>query len=102
MSGFIWNDLSTYDLRAAKRDYHRLFDWHMDADQTYALCQIRGVDVAALYPMPGPLRARNMPSFWMSYIHVPNVGEVVEQAESFANVKIEVPPTDFMGAVKLP
>ncbi|MEM8555453.1 MAG: VOC family protein [Pseudomonadota bacterium] len=92
---FIWNDLSTFDMRAAQSDYGRLFGWAFEGDRSYRIARVGGGEAAAVFPMPEAYVAINMPSFWMSYVHVEGLDAMVDKARSYDGVVIEVEPTDF-------
>lgn len=92
---FLWTDLSTYDMRAAQADYAALFGWRFQNDATYDFATLSGKEVAAVFPMPDRLAKMEMPSFWMSYIHVPDLDAAVAQARTHEGVIIEVEPQAF-------
>ncbi|MEM1236449.1 MAG: VOC family protein [Pseudomonadota bacterium] len=92
---FLWTDLSTYDPTAAREDYARMFGWTFSGDETYDFAA-RGRDlVAAIFPMPERLAQIDMPSFWMSYVHVEDVAASVAKARAHEGVIIEVEPQEF-------
>ncbi|PSL19126.1 VOC family protein [Shimia abyssi] len=92
---FLWGDLSTYDIAAARADYSALFGWSFDGDPSYDFAQLRRAQVAAVFPMPSRLAKMDMPSFWMSYVHVADVDQTVAQARAHEGVIIEVEPQAF-------
>ncbi|MEM6657360.1 MAG: VOC family protein [Pseudomonadota bacterium] len=92
---FIWTDLSTYDMQAAKADYEDIFNWSFDGNDAYDFARAGGQEVAAIFPMPDPLAKMDMPSFWMSYVHVDDLDARVEQARQHDGVIIEVKPQAF-------
>lgn len=92
---FVWTDLSTYDMQAARSDYAALFGWNLQGDPQYDFATRNGREVAALFPMPSRLAKIDMPSFWMSYVHVENVEETIERARTHDGVVIEVEPQPF-------
>lgn len=92
---FVWTDLSTYDLQTAKADYKALFRWSFKGDAAYAYAHHNGEPVAGIFPMPPRLQQMDMPSFWMSYVHVPSVEEAVERARQHEGAIIELEPQAF-------
>ncbi|WP_050602625.1 VOC family protein [Ruegeria sp. 6PALISEP08] len=98
---FLWTDLSTYDMRAARADYAELFDWSFDKEDTYDFATIGGQEVAAVFPMPDRLAKMNMPSFWVSYVHVDDLDAKVESARTHEGVIIEVEPQPFGDAARI-
>lgn len=98
---FLWNDLSTFDLAAAKADYAKLFDWSFSGDASYEYAMLHGDEVAALFPMPPRLASINMPSFWMSYVHVENLDGTVEKARRHDGAIIEIEPQAFSADARI-
>ena len=98
---FVWTDLSTFDLSAARRDYAALFGWGFEGDDGYDFAMSDTTPVAAVFPMPDRLAAINMPSFWMSYIHVPDVAAAVARARGHPDVIVEIAPTEFGEAARI-
>ena len=92
---FIWTDLSTYDMTAAKSDYATLFGWTFHDDSTYDFATQNNQELAAVFPMPTRLAEMNMPSFWMSYVHVEDVDKTVAKARNHKDVIIEIEPQAF-------
>jgi hypothetical protein len=89
---FIWADLSTFDVPATKQFYQQCFGWKYEAmDDGYDLCLTNKSPSAGLYEMPETFQNMNMPSFWMSYLHVQNIEQIVQSAEKHGG-KIEVEP----------
>ncbi len=99
-STFIWTDLSTYQLEEAKNFYQSTFHWHYQIDEQvaegpYLMAYLGNQYVAGMYELPLAFQGKHFPSFWMPYIHVKDVKATVTLAESFHNVRIELPPTSF-------
>ena len=91
-NNFIWTDLSTFNVRIAKQFYGASFGWQFkNIGDGYLTCYAQKVPSAGLYRMPDFFQKINMPSFWMSYIHVSNINETVQLAEQLG-AKIEVQP----------
>jgi len=87
----MWADLSTFDVAVAKAFYQKCFDWdYQSLEDGYELCNAQH-SVAGLYAMPDKFKAMNMPSFWMSYIHVEDINKVVAAAQRNGG-KVELPP----------
>jgi len=87
---FIWCDLSAFRPDAATAFYGRVLGWSFDDPATeyrYAFCEEAAV--AAIFDMPAFFRKINMPSFWMSYIRVEAVDDVVEKASGMGG-KVEL------------
>lgn len=92
---FFWTDLSTYDVAAAKADYAALFGWSFEGGGGYSFAHRHEQSIAGLFEMPDRLAAINMPSFWMSYVHVDDLDAAVKKARTHEGVIIEVEPQAF-------
>ena len=91
-STFIWADLSTFDIQAAKQFYSQSFGWnHQELGESYVLCSTDKHPAAGLYTMPEKFQRIGMPSFWMSYIHVQDIQQIVRAAEEHG-AKVEIKP----------
>ena len=94
---FIWTDLSSYDTSAAHADYGAFFGWTFHPDSGYSFAFQDGCEVAAVFAMPSRLADMNMPSFWMSYVHVEDIDVAVGKARRHDGAVIEVEPQAFNG-----
>jgi predicted enzyme related to lactoylglutathione lyase len=75
---FSWADLATTDPIAARRFYGEVLgvsfvDEGMGPEGTYTRLQQGGRDVAGLYAMLPPQRARGVPPSWLAYVTVADV-----------------------------
>ncbi|MEM7661081.1 MAG: VOC family protein [Pseudomonadota bacterium] len=95
LNHFVWTDLSTFDVRAAEKDFAEMFGWSYRGGRQYRYALIGSSPVAAIFPMPKRLVDLNMPSFWMSYVHVADLRASVEKARGHDGVVIEIEPTPF-------
>lgn len=96
---FCWVDLGTTDAEAAKVFYSELFGWQIVElpipDGSYTMFQVRGKDVAALYPMGQDQQNQGVPPHWMSYVSVKNTDEIAEKAAALG-AQILAGPFDVM------
>lgn len=99
-SNFVWTDLSTFDLIAAKKFYSKIFGWDYQAEEGYHIGYVEEHQAAGIFTMPEKFQKIGLPSFWMSYISVTDIDTVVAQAQQMGGI-IEVKPTDFMGQGKI-
>lgn len=90
---FTWCDLSTFRPSITKPFYSRLFGWQFDGASDYDYASIGGAEVAAVFQMPDKLREIGMPSFWMSYVSVPDVAAAVGVARGSGG-RIELERSD--------
>ena len=81
-NNFVHTELNTTDVEKAKAFYGKLFDWNLQdlqmGDLPYTLIQVEGKVVGGMLtnPMPG------VPSFWLSYVLVDDIGAMTEKAKS--------------------
>ncbi len=82
---FCWNELMTTDSKKAKNFYEALLDWESyDIDMgevIYTIFKKGDADVCGMMQMSKELQTE-VPSHWMSYIHVDDVVSMTEKAES--------------------
>jgi len=96
-NNFIWADLSTFDLQDARQFYTDCFGWkYQDIGDGYLVCETEGTPAAGLYTMPEKFQRIGMPSFWMSYIHVGHIDQIVDKAKK-GGAKIELGPQPAPG-----
>jgi len=96
-STFVWADLSTFDFEEAKSFYTKCFGWKFQGiGENYQICQAAGESAAGIYPMPEKFQNIGMPSFWMSYIHVSDIKQIVHSAEKYG-AKVEIQPQKGLG-----
>ena len=88
---FVWADLSTFNIEQAKDFYLHCFGWqYADATRGYQISETNQLATAGLYPMPEQFVTMGMPSFWMSYIQVEDIEQVVDKAKAHGAI-IEIP-----------
>ena len=98
---FVWADLSAHDFPAAQRFYADVFGWsYQDLTDGYRIASVGDGPVAGLFAMPEKFVRINMPSFWMSYLHVDDLDAVVSAAESHGG-KVEVRPGPAPGGGRI-
>lgn len=99
---FVFADLSTYNLETAKAFYSSIFEWeYQTEDGQYCLATIQGNEVSGLYETPQKFKDMNMPSFWMSYIHVENVAKTVSKAKALGGIIELVDKDNAIGKIAL-
>lgn len=81
---FCWTDLIVPDVDAAKPFYGALFGWSTiqppAADPgVYLLFQLKGADIAGLYPLKPEMAADGMHPCWSSYVAVDRVDAAIER-----------------------
>ena len=83
---FVWNELMTRDVEAAKRFYGATLGWSfagmpMDDGSTYWIASQNGEQVAGLMAMQGAA-FEGMPPHWFAYVEVDDVDAQVEHART--------------------
>lgn len=83
---FSWVDLSTTDPEGAKAFYAALFGWSYDdrpagEGVVYSMALLDGAAVAAISPLPAPMRAAGAPPAWMSYVTVADADAAAARAK---------------------
>ena len=94
MYDFVWADLSSYDREKSNLFYEKVFGWnYVDVgDGDYFVAMNGGYETAAVFTTPEFLQKIQMPSFWMSYISVPDVEEIIAKAKNHAWAIVEMWP----------
>lgn len=100
-NSFVWVDLSSYDPNKTKLFYENVFGWTYYDHNNYLTAYLNNKEVAGLYETPAKFKAINMPSFWMSYIKVTNIQEMVEKARSLGGIVEHVEPDNSVGGIAL-
>lgn len=102
---FSWFDAGLPDVDAGKRFYSDVLGWSfvdvpMGHDEMYSMAQVRGLDVAAIFPQRPEMKAAGVPPFWQTYITVTNVDETAAKVEGLGG-KLMMPPFDVMSAGRM-
>ncbi len=97
---FSWVELATTDPASAKAFYSSLFGWTFvdtpaGPDMIYTRLQLRGKDVAALYPQQKEQREHGVPPNWMSYVTVESADRAAAKAGELGGTVL-MEPFDVM------
>ncbi len=95
---FVWDELMTTDVEAAKRFYGEVVGWEsremdMGNNFVYTLFVAGGVDRAGC--MPRPEGAEEMPPVWLTYLGADDVDATVEKAKGLGAAAVVMEPTDI-------
>ncbi|WP_334162279.1 VOC family protein [Phenylobacterium sp.] len=94
---FIWCELMTPDVAAAKAFYVQLLGWSLEemtgGDMTYTLAG-PGPAIAGMMELPDDLKAAGVPPNWTGYVDVDDVDAAAEKAKQLGG-SVQVPPTDI-------
>ena len=89
---FIWYELTTPDVDAAKKFYPRFTGWGTQAfDNDYTMWTTGGVPIAGLFRLSNEMRQQGIPPNWMPYIESDNVDETVAKAVSLGGRLVHGP-----------
>jgi len=78
---FVWHDLMTTDVEAAKKFYGDVVGWTFQPPMMdYTVFEVDKMGIGGL--MPVPEHAKGMPPMWFGYVYVPNVDEACAKAKS--------------------
>src|SRR5579862_3802471 len=93
---FVWYELMTYDMEAAKGFYAKVMDWGTRdvsiPGSPYSLFTVKDTAVAALMNLPEHTRRIKAAPHWMGYIRVDDVDAAVHHIKQLGG-EIRVPPT---------
>ncbi|MDT7832615.1 hypothetical protein RQM59_09500 [Flavobacteriaceae bacterium S356] len=83
---FIWADLSSYKPKKIRSFYETVFDWSYYDAEGYLTAYVGNIATSGLYETPEKFKRIKMPSFWMSYIQVESVEEIVKKAKHLGGI----------------
>ena len=96
---FIWHDLMTSDVEAAKAFYADVVGWTFSAQMPdYIVTEAGGKGMGGIMPKPEHLKA--VPPFWSGYIHVADVDAAVAKIKSLGG-KIHREPWDVPDVARM-
>lgn len=92
---FVWRELMTSDVDAAKKFYGELFGWSFKASEmpgfTYTMISAGEKGIGGMMALDAKMP---VPPHWSSYLSVADVDATVAKAKA-AGGQIQVPPTDI-------
>ena len=109
---FMWNELATRDLDAAKKFYGELLGWSYEEQEmapgvTYNIVKVGEQQIGGLMAMSGDVWG-DMPSHWMAYVRVDDTHAIAKKAGDGVKIQpFETPVgaisvlADPSGAVRL-
>jgi len=91
---FIWYELTTTDVDAAKKFYPTFTGWGVQPfDNDYTMFTTGGVPIAGIFKLTDELRQQGVPPNWMPYVEVDNVDTTTEKAKSLGG-QVRYGPND--------
>ena len=102
---FIWNELNTHNVEAAKKFLGTTLGWTFDAmpmpgDQTYWIIKKGDERIGGIFDMNKMPDCKNVPEHWMSYVAVDDVDARCKKAIA-AGAKEGRPPFDVAGVGRI-
>lgn len=94
---FVWHELLTTDLNAAKAFYSKTLGWTTQAypnNPDYHIWSSGARQVGGLMLLPVEARSRGAGPHWMTYISTPDVDSTTKQAEQLGGLVL-MPPQDI-------
>ena len=97
---FVWNELATSDIDAAKKFYGEVFGWSsrdmdMGDGMTYTIFEAPGGgDVAGGMPLTEEMKSHGVPPNWLSYLGTDDVDASADKAKELG-ATVHMPPTDI-------
>jgi uncharacterized protein len=96
---FIWHDLMTPDVAAAKKFYGDVVGWNFSHQMpAYEVANVGKAGVAGIMETPAELKG--MPPFWAGYIFTPDVDAACAQVKKLGG-KIHREPWDVPGMLRM-
>lgn len=96
---FIWHDLMTSDVEAAKNFYSAVVGWTFDSQMPdYHVALANGAGMGGI--MPTPEHLQKMPPFWSGYIYVADVDASCKQIKKLGG-KIHREPWDVPNVARM-
>ena len=96
--GFVWYELMTTDIAAAKAFYAKVVGWGVaDASMpgmAYALFTVKGASVAGLMDLPPAAKAIGEKSSWLGYVAVDDVDAAADRVKRLGGA-VHVPPRNI-------
>jgi uncharacterized protein len=104
---FVWYELTTPDVDAAKKFYPRFTGWGTQAfDKDYTMWTTGGMPHAGLFRLSDEMRQQGVPPNWMPYVEVDNVDESAAKATSLGGAVMhgpaDIPGTGRFAVVRDP
>ncbi len=96
---FIWHDLMTSDVNAAKAFYKTIVGWNFEAQMPeYTVALVGDAGIGGI--MATPPTMKDMPSFWAGYIYTPDVDAACAKIKKLGG-KVHREPWDVPGVLRM-
>lgn len=94
---FIWHDLMTTDVEAAKAFYAQVIGWNLQpfgGDHAYTVVCAGTVGVGGIMELPPAAREQGVPPCWQGYVGVPDVDAAAQRVQASGGTVMR-PPEDI-------
>jgi uncharacterized protein len=96
---FVWHDLMTTDVAAAKVFYKAVVGWNFSRHETgYEVAQAGDFDVGGIMQLPPHLAG--MPPFWSGYVFAPDVDAACKRVTGLGGA-VHREPGDIPGVIRM-
>ena len=105
---FVWNELNSHDVEAAKAFYAATLGWSfepmpMESGEAYWIITLGAARIGGIFPLTGPEFA-NVPVHWLPYIAVDDidarVAKIAAAGGSVLRAPFDVPGVGRIGIVR--
>jgi len=94
---FVWYELTTPDVDAAKKFYPRITGWGIQRfDNDYSMWTNGGVPMGGIFRLNDEMRQQGVPPNWMPYVESDDVDATADRAASLGGTVV-VAPADIPG-----
>ncbi|WP_197028155.1 VOC family protein [Bosea sp. 117] len=91
---FVWNELNSWDVEAAKAFYARVFGWTFEPMEipmgTYWIASMGEETVGGIFPLSSP-EFDGLPAHWLAYVEVDDVDARVALVEEAGGIVLRRP-----------
>ena len=96
---FVWHDLATTDVEAAKAFYQKVVGWTFSRQSPeYEVALVGEVGVGGIMELPSHLKG--MPPFWSGYVFTPDVDAACKRVKELGGT-VHREPWDIPGTIRM-
>jgi hypothetical protein len=96
---FVWHDLATTDVEAAKAFYHKVVGWNFSPQSPgYEMALVGQLGVGGIMELPPHLRG--MAPFWSGYVFTPDVDAACKRVKELGGT-VHREPWDIPGTIRM-
>jgi uncharacterized protein len=96
---FVWHDVATTDVEAAKAFYHKVVGWNYAPQSSgYEVALVGDLGVGGIMEQPPHLKG--MPPFWSGYVFTPDVDAACRRVKELGGT-VQREPWDIPGTIRM-